>query len=450
MIATLPSTKLTPSDLPCDLGKGLVLRFATPGDTEALAQFNGRVHGDDHFDEFVAAYTRDLMSEAHPSVGPANITLVEDAAAGNKIVSSMCLIPQRWAYAGIPFGVGRPEVVGTDPDHRRRGLVRAQFDVLHAKSAAMGHRVQGITGIPWYYRQFEYEYALELDGGRIACFADVPTLGEAETESHRLRPLGEADLAWAMPLYDREASRSLVACLRSEQEWRFILHGAWPGSWNPNRYRVIEASDGQAVGYLATSADMDGKLFRVFELAVIEGQALRAAMPSVLRGLKSLGEAEAAGRKKEVSAIYFNLGTEHPLYPAIPELLAKTRKPYGWYIRVADLPGFIRHIAPVLEARLARSPMTGHTGELKVNEYTGGFRIAFEKGRIASVEPWQAPKQFDEDAAFPPRAFLPLLFGYRALADLRTAFPDCWANADATVLLNSLFPCQASQVIPIN
>jgi predicted acetyltransferase len=79
----------------------------------------------------------------------------------------MCLIPQTWTYAGVPFGVGRPEAVGTDPDYRRRGLIRMQFEVLHGKSAAMGHLVQGITGIPWYYRQFGYEYALDLDGGRI-------------------------------------------------------------------------------------------------------------------------------------------------------------------------------------------------------------------------------------------------------------------------------------------
>ena len=26
--------------------------------------------------------------------------------------------------------------------------------------------------------------------------------------------------------------------------------------------------------------------------------------------------------------------------------------PYAWYVRVPDMPAFLRHIAPVLEARL--------------------------------------------------------------------------------------------------
>jgi hypothetical protein len=36
----------------------------------------------------------------------------------------MNLISQIWAYEGIPFGVGRPELVGTLPEYRNRGLVR--------------------------------------------------------------------------------------------------------------------------------------------------------------------------------------------------------------------------------------------------------------------------------------------------------------------------------------
>ncbi|MBI4770687.1 MAG: GNAT family N-acetyltransferase, partial [Chloroflexi bacterium] len=239
----------TNNHLPRDLGDGLILRFATPADTEPLAQFNGRVHGRDHFDEGVAAWTRDFMSEAHPTCGPSNVTLVEDRRAGGQIVSSLCLIPQTWTYAGIPFGVGRPEAVGTDPDYRRRGLVRAQFEALHAKSTAMGHLVQGITGIPWYYRQFGYEYALDLGGGRAAYFANVPALKEGEAERHRLRPMTLEDLPFVRPLYDRGClRRALIGCPRPEWLWRHLLTGYSPASWEARPFQIIETSEGRAVG----------------------------------------------------------------------------------------------------------------------------------------------------------------------------------------------------------
>src|SRR5512136_1994964 len=63
LIETLARPQLVFADnhLPRDLGDGLVLRFATPADVEALAQFNARIHGSerpDHFDPMVAAWAR--------------------------------------------------------------------------------------------------------------------------------------------------------------------------------------------------------------------------------------------------------------------------------------------------------------------------------------------------------------------------------------------------------
>src|SRR5512139_1113120 len=217
-----------------NLGDDLRLRFATVDDIEPLAQFNGRIHANEGFNAFVAQWTREFASLSHPTCGPENVTLVEDAQTG-QIVSSMCLIPQMWTYAGMPFPVGRPEAVGTDPAYRRRGLVRAQFDVLHAKSDAAGHLVQGITGIPWYYRQFDYEYAIDLDGGRCVYPALIAPLKEGETEAYRFRLMTRDDVPLVMELYDRDCARSLVACPRSEAEWlrslevtpESILYRAW-------------------------------------------------------------------------------------------------------------------------------------------------------------------------------------------------------------------------------
>src|SRR5512137_662365 len=130
------------------LDETLILRRSTPEDLEPLAEFNARIHSDtDEPDLKVAAWTRDLMNGSHPTFGVDDFTIVEDTTTG-KIVSATNLISQIWTYAGIPFKVGRPELVGTHPDYRGRGLVRAQFDEIHRWSAARGELVQAITGIP--------------------------------------------------------------------------------------------------------------------------------------------------------------------------------------------------------------------------------------------------------------------------------------------------------------
>ena len=128
-----------------DLGDGLVLRRANPTDVEELSEFNGKLHGDNEPDaRRVAAWTRDLFEKPHPTYEVGDFTIVEDTRSG-KIVSSMNLISQTWSYGGIEFGVGRPELVGTHADYRNRGLVRAQFEVVHQWSAERGELLQAIA-----------------------------------------------------------------------------------------------------------------------------------------------------------------------------------------------------------------------------------------------------------------------------------------------------------------
>ncbi len=433
------------SDSPRDLGDGLVLRTATLADAEPLAQFAGNVFGRDHFDEIAAVFEREYIL-AHPAIGPQNTFLVEDTVA-HKIASTMLLIPQTWTYAGIPFAVGRPELVATDPNYRRRGLVRAQFDALHARSAAMGHQVQGITGIPYFYRQFEYEYALDLGGGKMLTFDAIPMLKEGDAEPYRLRVMTHDDLAFAQMLYARDGARSLVTCPRSDAYWHYLLD-VLPDSYCKNPHHVIENAEGRAVGYVVTTRELgQNAWYGAVELVFAEGQSLRAAMPAVLRALKGLALEEGQKQNKELKGIYLNLGRVHPAYDAMPELHTRTRSPYGWYIRVPDVPGFIKHIAPALEKNLAQSVCAGHTGEIKINEYRGGLRLIVEQGKVRA-ETWQ-PVEHEADAGFPPLVFLQLLFGRHSMADLREILPDVWAKEEAWFLLDAMFPKRNSGFLPV-
>jgi hypothetical protein len=431
---------------PYNLGDGLILRLATVDDIEALAQFNGRIHTDGKFNEFVAQWTREFASPSHPTCGPDNVTIVEDTNTG-QIVSSVCLIPQVWTFDGIPFPVGRPEAVGTDPAYRRRGLVRAQFDVLHAKSEAAGQLVQGITGIPWYYRQFGYEYAIDLDGGRCVYPALIAPPKDGEEEAYRCRVATEDDLPLVMDLYDRECARSLVACPRSATEWTRTIFDSSPQSASYHTLHVIETCAGRAVGVIRAGRELSWRgMFPVRSFSVIAGQSLRAVLPSALRWLKSEAERVAAAQQKPVPTLHFELGEQHPVFEAASEMFHRLTPSYAWYIRVADVPQFLNHVAPVLERRLAQSALNGFTGEIKVTEYVRGFKLKIEQGQI-SAEAWQADDS--DNAMFPPYTFLQLLFGRRALSEVRYMYPDCFVQDEAAALFEGLFPRRYSNVIPI-
>ena len=99
--------------------------------------------------------------------------LVEDLSSG-EIVSTTCLIPWTLRFCGIPFSCAQVEMVYTSPSHRNRGLVRRQFERLHALAREAGYDILVIWGIPFYYRQFGYSYAIEGCTTETVSAATVP------------------------------------------------------------------------------------------------------------------------------------------------------------------------------------------------------------------------------------------------------------------------------------
>lgn len=430
-----------------ELGDGLVLRRAVPEDADTLSAFNGKIHGDDpHDGRAVAAWTRDLLVRPHPTFQPGDFLIVEKAATG-EIVSSLNLISQTWAYEGIPFGVGRPELVGTLPEYRGKGLVRVQFDVIHEWSRERGELVQIITGIPFFYRQFGYEMGLELGGSRRGSEAQVPALPEGEEEPYRVRPALESDIPFLMRMMERAAKHSMITPVRDEALWRYDMQGKSQENVNRIEYCLIEARDGSPVGYLAHPWFAWGTTQVATEYQLAEDVSYLAVTPSVLRYLRTIGQSNAQARERTLQTVGLTLGTDHLAYRAAASLLPVETKPYAFYVRVPDLPAFLTRIAPVLERRLRDSAAAGHTGELKISFYRGGVRMVFEQGKLACVEAWQPKIHEDEGmAAFPNLTFLQLVFGYRSLDALRAAYADLGVRPDAKVLLEAMFPAKPSYV----
>jgi hypothetical protein len=432
-----------------DLGDGLVLRRSTAADRETVAEFHANTLldvGETPPLESLYCWILDLMSGEHPTFDPRDFTIVEEAASG-KIVSSMTLLSQTWTYEGFPFPFGQPDIVSTDAAYRRRGLVRAQMEEIHRWSAERGELVQGITGIPWYYRQFGYEMALSLFATRSAFRPNVPKLDEGAAEPFVFRAATGDDLPFIAAMYAQAMSRSAIASVRDEALWRFAMEGRSEGSGASAHYRVIEpAGGGEPVGLLIHPRKLWGAALGVRLLEVSPGTPVLAAAASVLRYLDATGAAYAEREGKAFETIAFELGETHPLYDTVPLRLPEVGRPYAWFIRVPDLPAFVRRIAPALEQRLADSAQAGYSGELTISRFRDGLRLRFEDGRI-DVEGWTPQRVEEGDAAFPELSFLPLLFGFRSLAEILYAFPDATAPGDeARALLPILFPKRASSV----
>jgi hypothetical protein len=443
-----------------DLGDGLVMRRATREDEEALATFIGDVLRPQDGPEpsrSLSAWARDLIGGRHPGFRPEDATVVADRRTG-AIVSCLHLVSQTWAYGGVPIAVGQPELIGTAPHRRGAGLVRAQFDVIHRWSAERGHLVQAISGIPWFYRQFGYELAIERGGGPRA-FLDGLTPVPEPRPGWRVRAAVEADVPFLVELSAAAATRSLVSVPRDAALWRYELSGKRTDSAARREIRILERH-GEPVGYLAHVLELWGGSLVVTAWEVQAGVSWREAWLSALRYLVDAGHASAAahpGTRCTALSLWL-LGTDHPLYQVTR--LQERDEGYAWYTRVPDVVAFLGAVAPALERRLAASPCAGHTGVVSLGFYTNGVRLTLERGAVKAVEYWRPELalsgiEFGRPssdprrplAMFPGLTFLQLLFGFRGLRELEAAFPDCVVRTnDARALLEALFPKAPSDV----
>jgi Acetyltransferase (GNAT) domain len=448
---------------PRDLGDGLVLRAATAVDAEPLATFVGdtlRAQDGDAPDHHLADWTRDLLEGRHPSFTPADATVVTDTRTG-QIVSCLHLVSQTWSYGGVAIPMGQPELIGTRTEHRGHGLVRTQFEIVHGWSAEQRHQLLAIAGIPWFYRQFGYEMAIERGGGplvRLDALLPLP----APRPGWRVRAAGLGDIAFLTGAGAAAAARSLVSVPRDAALWRYELEGKRRDSAARRAIRILER-DGQPVGYIVHAIALFGANLAVMGFEVIEGVSWREAWLASLHDLKQSGEAMAAaspGARFGAISFWF-LAYDHPLYRVYR--FKERDDGYAWYARVPDVPGFLRTVTPVLERRLAASPCAGHSGALTLGFYRDGVRLTFERGAVKTVEAWEPTitvqglefGRASSDprrplAMFPDLTFLQLLFGFRSLEALEAAFPDCVVRTqEARALLEALFPRSPSDVWPV-
>lgn len=428
-----------------ELGNGLLLRQATADDVEALAEFYTRILYENY-----GISVRDLLSQPNPMVAVEDFVIVVDSQANDKIAAGAALFSYRWQYAGISFAVGVVEAVGTDPAYRRRGLSRALINAIHTLSSAKGQLVQAVTGRRWYYRQFGYEYALAGNGDIRHRVTDIPTLATDTEETYHVRPATTDDIPTLMALHQQQCKDKLITRVRDQATWYYHINDTSIGSLAV-RFHTFLDREQRIVGYFSTWGDEPYGEFIVLEMAVAEGVSFYQLVPMLLRHLKMRLQTNLERFTGDVPSHFtLSLGATHPACkilqpPPVPE------HSFVWYMRLSALSAFLQHIGPVLERRLHNSVMSGFNGTLRLSFYRNGVQLNFAQGQLVNVTDWNLAEaenhlENQAEAAFPPLVFLQLLFGYRSLAELRYAFPDCWANHEGTLLLDTIFPKQASWV----
>ena len=370
------------------------------------------------------------LIQHHPGTTFADYMLVEDERTG-EVASTTCLIPWRLQYENVTLDAAMLEMVVTHPDYRRRGLVRAQIEAFHRTTRSRGFDVSIIQGIPYYYRQYGYAYALDHQPYQLLPSSAIPSPVQSESGSYSLRLATANDASTLTALYAQALSLTGLYTLRDQDYWRFLIEAA---HWDVH---LLEQPDGRAQAYYAAVRPLEGQAgIEVGE----SGATNHAAAMALLRRLKA-----------ETQGLIRLGGAGHTTLLDAARSLGSTPLPCDqWLLRITDMAGFLAKIGPALERRLAQSDCAGLDALLCINLYREAFLLNFEQGKLVEVKALgfvDASLGADGgDLCIPRDAFVRLMTGYRELDELRDAWPDIVVRPRSRHLLDVLFPRMASCV----
>ncbi|KAF9561823.1 hypothetical protein EC968_005601 [Mortierella alpina] len=481
-----------------DIGNGLIMRWSTSADAANVASLvaeafkwmsvngpipDGVTPGPN---DLLSAAASRLLSGKNCTMSEFDYALVEDTTVQtgkNPIVACVSLHRLKAYYGSVDLFFGNPELIATQAEYRNRGLVRKLLlNMIHPESEARGDALQFIYGIPHFYRQFGYEYAMSsYPLGTIHNIDSIPALIKGKTEPFRLRKATAEDIPRlvSMSAKERVSPKTELGLYYSAEYWQYTVHDIFEiaqSKYDGDRDTmiVVDTATGKDVGFTIVS-HVFGVQLEAFSLDqdVLWTEALYPVLRQLVaiekRRLLAKKQNEGEGSKIDTSGFPFKLAF-HPQHPAA--LLLGSRMTPGsdasavrLYTRIPNYTKFIRLVTPELEKRLANSPMAGVTGRLRLDFYRKvegsehkGLEIVFKNGLIEGASAWAklVPEKDLEEylewkardsvpviygAAFAPLTFTILLMGERSLEEIQFSFAETRVkDDDSRLLLNILFP----------
>jgi predicted N-acetyltransferase YhbS len=415
-----------PSHLPQLLASGLVLRVVeSDADAEQVISLNAQIHGAE-----VGDILRHWMFVGHPTLSRGDWLFVEDPSVG-QAVATLSFMPLKWIYGCQTLPVAELGFVATSPDYRRRGLQRALSNAFDQMALDRGFTLAAIEGIPGFYGQFGYEYAIPLVGGYHLEYEQVVDAPKAiDTVIRRATP---ADIIALQSLYESSIARLDLAAPRSFELWMHQVtvpqHRAMSGT------TTVMEQNGRVVGYVRWSDDDWTDRLRILELAVDDGPGVRERIMMALRFARQRGEAA------DKRGLTLQLPESHPAVEVARYLGAIDGGHYGWQMKVLNPAAFLHEIKPALETRLDGSVLAGYSGALVFDLYRSCLALRFEAGELLQVNAvTDDAHSVQADARMSLKQATQLWLGWRCRKAMERWYPDVWSRVEAQHLLDVLFP----------
>jgi predicted acetyltransferase len=367
------------------------------------------------------------LIDCHPKMTLNDFYVIKEKG---RMISTLNLIPVTWSIGGIDLKVAEMGHVGTLPEYRGRGLIQKLVYEYHKDVQKQEYDISVIEGIPYFYRQFGYEYAIPLLEETKIRIDQIP---EFKTKI-RVRAFTKKDVPKAKELLDKSQTKYYVHSIRDEAVWKMQQRTSIASDPEPFQSYAVE-EQGQLVAYFRMREVRKEKELLLTEITEVDHITAQAV----------LGFLKKYGKEHGLENLSANISYEESFSHYMVSLGAvKSIPTYAWQIRITDYAKIFQKLKPLLEHRLADSMYSKLTETLNFNFRTFTIQAAIEDGKIRKI------KKIDKGNWSPiglnPLAFIQLMTGYKKRQQLEEAVPDIRMALSHKHLIDVLFPKMPSYI----
>lgn len=409
----------------------------TDDEVEELVKFHSIVHPND--DQAVLPRQIDNL----PGFGREMNYYLRNLDTG-QIVTALNSIPSTWMYENVPLRNLELGWVGTLKEYRRQGLNKLLYTHFDKLLYAGKYDISTIQGIPYFYRQFGYDFIIPMDRIIWIRTNQIHPIDENNPPDYmklNIRLAEKRDIPSMMNFLDELTTDLLVYASRSRELWEIqeIMKKQYENDFQT--YVVLNGSN--IVGYFRLVKKIDDSEFpNKSTMTVIESSIPK--FNGVLRVLQFL----------YAEAVHDNIpliGSQGPSFNTLSKVIENSggigNPVWKYQVRIPTMTALLEKISPVLERRLIGTLFEGFTYDVIMNTFQNCYMLKFVNGKIVEVSNL-GPQEVNENQTFraPPNDLVRLVLGAYSIKELEYNNIDFIVRGDVRLIAETLFPKKESSV----
>jgi predicted acetyltransferase len=334
---------------------------------------------------------------------------------------------------GTKLHVAEMGLVGTQENHRGRGLMRTLNREFDKTLDEAKFDIAVIQGIPGFYHQFGYHYAIPLENHINMPLHLISEKQEKDNYSFRLASV--EDIPYLLQADQTYREHFSLSTFRDKANWKYLLTDSLNTEYG-SEYWIMEHRDKSSQFYFRIPRHGFGSGLILSEIS--ENITYKA-----LSYLFSFCKKHAIERKKPY--IRLNLHHDSTASKMAISMGAEQGKTYAWQIKIPNMIRLLTTMGSILEQRIENSSFKQFSGTLRLNFFKTKLDLHWIKGHLENVLP--AEGECQDTFSINADLFPALCLGYRTWQEIRYIRPDISPSSGRSALLvETLFPPKKSWI----